>query len=168
MLLFKIIKVFMVVSLMCVFSACHPHVESNATGASDDAAPRVDHGQSANTAAVGSIDHQSWRLQSIAENDKTLPLPQDISITFVIDDKGMLAGRGPVNEFSGHALLNTPGKLIWKSPLISTRKGGPTHLMDLENKLLRVLRSDFSYSLSKGILRIEVDGFVTEWEVESE
>ncbi|MGI5817084.1 MAG: META domain-containing protein [Armatimonadota bacterium] len=79
------------------------------------------------------------------------PLPDDVEITLGLDGD-RVSGSAPVNRY--FAVCDVDGETLSFSEVVSTRIGGPPHLMAIEATYLGILREVRAWRIADGTLQL--------------
>lgn len=91
-----------------------------------------------------------WELQLLDGE----PLPDDAEISLRFNDE-RATGRAPVNRYFG--AYERDGEALRFSDVVSTRIGGPPHLMAIEQEYFEILRAVSSYRIADDTLQLHDD-----------
>jgi heat shock protein HslJ/uncharacterized protein YecT (DUF1311 family) len=101
-----------------------------------------------------------WHLTRVMFDGAATSLEFDpkSAVTIRFDESGHVAGRGPVNRFSGGYTASADGQISWGSAGVqTTMMAGPPEAMEREDMFFQILGQISRYRISSSQLILETD-----------
>jgi heat shock protein HslJ len=112
------------------------------------------------TGGMAALIGAEWHLTRLIFDgaESGLGYSSDSPVTIHFDKSGRVAGRGPINRFSGDARSSSEGRISWTGAgLQTTLMAGSPEAMEREDLLFQILGQVYRYRVSGSQLILETE-----------
>lgn len=89
---------------------------------------------------TGSVCGPKWQLKRLRVDGEAVGIRDMERFTFLCNPEGNVMGKSGINTYRGSMTVTQNGQLLWDtSSFASTKKAGPSQLMEQERRYLRAL-----------------------------